>query len=86
MLRHARARAAIDVDFALDVDVLQLERVATVGGAVVQLVALLGVPLKLEDVLELHLARLAVVEDDHDLPVLLLLLQRLLLVHQQVLL
>lgn len=47
---------------------------------VIQFVTLLGMALKFKDVFKLHFAGLAVVKDHHNLPVLLLLLQGLLLV------
>lgn len=82
MLGNSRIGATINVDFALNVDVFQLHAMITI----VELVALLGVPFEFENVLKLHLAGLAVVKDHHDLSILLLLLERLLLVHQQMLL
>lgn len=80
VLLHPRARAAIDVDFALDR--FQLHTMLLL--AVVD-ITLLGVPLEFDNIFELHLARLAVVEYDHHLPVLMLLLQRLLLMDEQML-
>lgn len=82
VLGDSRIGATINVNFALYVDVFQFHGVI----AIVELVALPGVPFKFDNVLKLHLAGLAVVEDHHDLSILLLLLERLLLVHQQMLL
>lgn len=79
MLGNSRIRAAIHIDFALYVDLFQLKAMVPI----VQLVALLGVPFKFEDILELHFAGLTIVQNHHDLAILLLLLHGLLLVDQQ---
>lgn len=82
MLCNSRIRTTVHVDFTLYVDLLQFQTMI----AIVELITLPSVPFKFEYVLILHFASLAVVQDHHNLAVLLLLFHRLLLMDQQMLL